>query len=85
MAGGGVGKYALKVNKNSAGYVQIGTDIQTQFSAADYDSHAFTWVDTIGLTLGTNIYQLYMGSAGGTFYAIHNGHYYSLIVQEIQT
>jgi len=83
-SGGDVGKYYLYVNKNSAGYAITGAGIRRQFAAADYDSHAFTWVDTVGLSSGTNIYQIYIATGGSTWYAVHNGHYYSLIVQEIQ-
>ena len=78
----------LYANKNGAGYSRAtGADVQSlgqHWYYADHRNIHATWVDTTGLTAGTNLYQIYMRTNSGTFYLVHNGNDYQLIVQEIQ-
>ena len=80
----------LYANKNGAGYSlasgvhdQSG-GIETQSGAAHHRMISATWVDTTGLTAGTNLYQIYIETTSSTFYLVHSGNDYQLIVQEIQ-
>ena len=89
MAGGTnhAGLFQLYADKNGAGYSTVhATQTQHVFHDTEYTTFQHTWIDSSGLTLGTNNYQIYFKSGSGDeyFYMIHSGHGYGLIVQEIQ-
>jgi len=85
QGGSGVNGIAMYKNMNGAGYVEL-TNNSYKFDYNDntYIAGSFTWVDTAGLTAGTNIYQMYHQSSSGTFYSQHSGIPYALIVKTIQ-
>ena len=73
----------LYCNKNSAGMAEI-----TKFThtAGVTDAYIFNcvFVDTEGLTAGTNVYEIYMSTSSGNFYLAHDSRPYSFMVQEIK-
>ena len=70
----------LYCNKDSAGMAEITRFV---FPTTTYVYNC-VFIDTVGLTDGTNVYEIYMSTASGSFFLVHSSRPYTFTVQEIK-
>ena len=76
--------WALYASKNGGAYALLhANELQTKGNS-DHDTFGMTFIDTAGLTAGTNLYQIYIRCTSGTFYLNHSNRPYALTVMEIK-
>ena len=76
--------WALYASKNGGAYALLhANELQTKGNS-DHDTFGMTFIDTAGLTAGTNLYQIYIICTSGTFYLNHSNRPYALTVMEIK-